>query len=37
MEPSQIHHWTRVLRRTQNGLHESEASNGKPSKLPSLR
>ena len=29
MEPSQIHHWTRVLRMTQNALHESEAGNRK--------
>ena len=36
MEAIQIHHWTRVLRRTQNGLYESEASNRKPSKIPSL-
>ena len=34
MEPSQIQHWTRVLRRPQNGLHENEADSGNASTTP---
>ena len=36
MEPNQIQHWTRVLRRPWNGLHENEAASGNPSKIPFL-
>ena len=34
VEPTQIHQWTRVMRRPENDIHEIEAESGNPSKIP---